>query len=335
MIVNINTKKFVQEDNFDKQLPIKSRYNIYLGSLCRLNLQLVDNGVPVVIKDTDRFSFAADFNLLHNDDLLFYADYSKCKVTDAQNGKLQIVFIAKSPKAKQKVITANTSIQVQLTRFTSQGPQVLLVHSLYAQPSVFYGQNCPSVGNPRYYTSDEVSALLSAPNDGYFYGRKGDKWVRLGKIEQQLPQDSDSSSSQLPEDSDSSSSQPQPPPQEKQYMYFGFVTQAIVDKFGMTDYKITNLTKEMLEQAVSYQYMTKAVAATKDLFYIQPPLNTFLVIALPQNSNLVAKRDDLGKYANFQDADGMGTNGGKNNGFKFYGQVVNVAADYGIYIIKE
>jgi hypothetical protein len=31
----------------------------------------------------------------------------------------------------------------------------------------------------------------------------------------------------------------------------------------------------------------------------------------------------------------MGTNGGKNNGFKFYGQVVNVAADYGIYIIKE
>ena len=264
MIVNINTKKFVQEDNFDKQLPIKSRYNIYLGSLCRLNLQLVDNGVPVVIKDTDRFSFAADFNLLHNDDLLFYADYSKCKVTDAQNGKIQILFIAKSPKAKQKVISANTSIQVQLTRFTSQGPQVLLVHSLYAQPSVFYGQNCPSVGNPRYYTSDEVSALLTAPDDGYFYGRKGDEWVRLGKIEPQLPQDSDSSSSQ-----------PQPPPQEKQYMYFGFVTQAIMDKFGMTDYKVTNLTKQMLQEAVAYQYMTKAVVTTKDLFYIAPPLNTF------------------------------------------------------------
>lgn len=321
MIININTKKFVQQQDYSKQLPIKSRYNIYLGSLCKLSLQLVDNGVPVVLNATDRFSFAADFNLLHSDNLLFYADFSKCKIIDAQQGKIEVAFIAKSTKAKQKIITANTSINVQLTRFTDQGPQVLLVHSLYAQPAVFYGQNCPETGNPRYYTSDEVQALLAAPDDGYFYGRQGTRWVRLGKIEPQQPPQ---------EDSDSSSS-----PSQKSYMYYGFVSQQIVDKYGMTQYKITNITKEMLQQAVTYRYMIKAEVSQKQLFYISPPLNTFLVIALPQNSNLVAKRDDLGKYANFQDADGMGTNGGKNNGFKFYGQVVNVAADYGIYIIKE
>lgn len=326
MIININTKKFVQQQDYSKQLPIKSRYNIYLGSLCKLSLQLVDNKGPVVLSTTDKFSLAADFNLLHNDNLLFYADHSKCKIIDAQQGKIEIAFIAKSPKAKQKIISANTSINVQLTRFTDQGPQVLLVHSLYAQPAVFYGQNCPEVGNPRYYTSDEVQALLSAPDDGYYYVRQGNRWVRLGKIDQ-----SDSSESGKPEppmDSDSSSSQP-----VKTYMYYGFVTQAIMDQFGMTDYKVTNLTKEMLEQAVAYQYMTKAVAAPKELFYIQPPINTFLVVALPEKSALVSKRDDLGTYAKFQDADGMGTNGGVNNGFKFYGQVVNVPAQYGIYIL--
>ncbi len=165
LYVDIGNKMLVKSDGLNR-LATPDHPQVFEGSQEVFEITFFKNGAVYPINLNDTFTATLDNNFIHTDDIM--ASSSTFTIVNASAGRVNIpmLFTAASFTAKLAglaKITAYLDIKRYLAGETV--PETLLQDTVSARASIAASEGSPETGNPEYYNSSQVDALIAGVFD--------------------------------------------------------------------------------------------------------------------------------------------------------------------------